>query len=93
MTFDQFRWYMDGARHARDALLFGIVGIFVLGILFGPLALSQAKKAEAYGADATAGKVLGWVAIGWFCLTVLFFIGYFALFFIIFSQALHRQGA
>ena len=44
--------------------IFGILGILLLPIVFGPLALWQAKKAERLGASATAGKVLGWISIG-----------------------------
>src|SRR5687767_4227442 len=93
MTFGQFRWYMEGVQHARDATLFGVLGILTLGIVFGPLALSQAKKAAAYGIDATTGRVLGWIAIGWFCLIALFFIAYLIFFFNFFMQAIQqRQG-
>lgn len=93
MTFGQFRWYMEGVQHARDSVLFGVLGILTLGIVFGPLALSQAKKAELYGIDAKTGRVLGWIAIAWFCLGALFFIAYLIFFFAFFVQAIqHRQG-
>jgi hypothetical protein len=93
LTFGQFRWYMEGVQHARNAVLFGVLGILTLGIVFGPLALSQCRKAEAYGIDARTGRVLGWIAIGWFCLGVLFFIAYVIFFLIFFVQAIqHRQG-
>lgn len=92
LTFGQFRYYMQGLQHARDAVLLGALGIFTLGVVFGPLALSQAKKAEAYGADATNGKVLAWIAIGWFCLQALFFLAYLVFFFTVVLQLLRRQG-
>jgi len=48
---------------ATLSLVFGILGVLLLPIVFGPLALWQAKKAEQLGKPATAGKVLGWIAI------------------------------
>lgn len=51
----------EAKKAKRDALLFGIVGLFFLGIVCGPLAIAQAKKAEKLGERATAGKILGWI--------------------------------
>lgn len=79
VTMGQLRWYMEGMRHARLATIFGILAIFSLGILFGPLAIDRAKKAEAFGVAAREGRVLGWVGIGLFILWVVFFIIYVAL--------------
>jgi uncharacterized Tic20 family protein len=54
---------VQGARHARNAIIFGFVGVLVgLGLIFGPLALWQAKKAERYGSPTVFGSVLGWIA-------------------------------
>lgn len=53
---------VDADKASQWSLVFGIIGLFVLGIVFGPLALVQANKAEKLGAAATAGKVLGWIA-------------------------------
>lgn len=50
-----------GQKHAQNALIFGIVGLFFLGIVFGPLAIVNAKKAEALNIPASGGKVLGWI--------------------------------
>lgn len=83
VTMGQLRWYMEGMRHARLASVFGVLGIFSLGAIFGPLAISQAKKAEALGVPASEGRVLGWVGIGLFILWVVFFIVYLALIFTI----------
>ena len=79
VTMGQLRWYMEGMRHARLATLFGILAIFTLGALFGPLAIARSKKAEAFGVPAPEGRVLGWVGIGLFILWVVFFIVYLAL--------------
>lgn len=51
----------DPARAAQLSLVFGILSLVLIGIVFGPLAIWQAGKAERAGADATAGKVLGWI--------------------------------
>lgn len=51
----------EGESKAKLSLILGIVGLFVFGIILGPIAIIQAGKAEALGVSATAGKVLGWV--------------------------------
>ncbi|NUP73731.1 MAG: hypothetical protein HOQ07_03645 [Sinomonas sp.] len=76
LTYGQFRWFMQGNQHARDAVLLGVVGLISWGIVFGPLALIEAKKAQAFGVDAKAGRILGWIAIGIFALWVLFALLY-----------------
>lgn len=59
--------------HALLSLIFGIVGFFVLGIVFGPLAIWQSNEfTRDFAADNTergkdmalAGKVLGWIVTG-----------------------------
>ncbi|WP_052436650.1 DUF4190 domain-containing protein [Georgenia sp. SUBG003] len=59
--------YDSSSQEANSAatlsLVFGILGVVLLPIVFGPLALWQAKKAERLGKPATAGKVLGWISI------------------------------
>ncbi|MEA5457356.1 hypothetical protein SPF06_21790 [Sinomonas sp. JGH33] len=95
LTFGQFRWYMQGTQHARDAVMFGLVGLVSLGIVFGPLALIEAKKAQAFGVDARAGRILGWIAIGLFALGILFVIFYFVFIFAVLYplvQHLPRSG-
>jgi hypothetical protein len=72
---------MEGMRHARLATVFGVLSIVSLGILFGPLAIGRAKKAEAFGVPAPEGRVLGWVGIGLFTVGTVFFVGYMALIF------------
>ncbi|HYH77440.1 MAG TPA: hypothetical protein VD841_08095 [Arthrobacter sp.] len=42
-------------------MIYGVIGFFFLGIVFGPLAISNANKAEALHHSATLGKVLGWI--------------------------------
>jgi vacuolar-type H+-ATPase subunit I/STV1 len=71
--------YLAGKKVAETSLLFGILGLFVLGFVFGPLAIINANKAERMGFPATAGKVLGWIASGLSALgvviTVLILVG------------------
>ncbi|MFI7744270.1 hypothetical protein [Kocuria rhizosphaericola] len=51
----------QGENHKRNSVILGVVGLFIFGIVLGPLALWQASKAEALGVKSTAGKVLGWI--------------------------------
>lgn len=51
----------EGAKKAKLSLILGIVGLFVFGIVLGPIAIVQANRAESLGAKATGGKVLGWI--------------------------------
>lgn len=66
------RDYMQGMSHRSTSTIFGVIGLFVLGIVFGPLALVQTNKAEALGVKATAGKVLGWISVGFAILWLIF---------------------
>ena len=48
---------------ATTAMILGIVGLVSgFGVILGPIALVQAGKAAEGGADATAGRILGWVS-------------------------------
>ncbi len=49
----------EAGKAKTTSLVFGIIGLFIFGIILGPLAIMQANKAERFGARATAGKVLG----------------------------------
>lgn len=62
----------EGRQAAENALLFGILGIVLgLGVVFGPLALWQAGRANRLGVEATAGRVLGWVGLALGAVAVL----------------------
>lgn len=67
---------MQGQKHAQMSLVFGIVGLFFMGIIFGPLAIIQAKKAEKFNTASTIGKVLGWVTTIW---AILLTLGFFLI--------------
>lgn len=71
----------EGGRHAQTSLILGIVGLIFLplAIIFGPLAIGQAKKAERWGVPATLGKTVGWIATLLWILG-LCFVGIAALF-------------
>lgn len=71
--------YFQGQKLKETSLIFGIVGLFFLGIVFGPLAISKASKAESLGVPATAGKVLGWIDTVGSGIVVLFFLASFGL--------------
>jgi uncharacterized Tic20 family protein len=67
----------EGAKAAQLSLIFGIVGLFALGLVFGPLALIQARKAERHNTPATAGKVLGWISTIWGLLVIVLLVLFF----------------
>ncbi|WP_052273921.1 MULTISPECIES: DUF4190 domain-containing protein [Arthrobacter] len=62
---------MEGEKAAQLSLILGLVGFFVAGIILGPLAIWQARKAERLGVPATAGKVLGWIVTALYALAIL----------------------
>lgn len=71
--------FFHGSKFKEKSVIFGVIGFFFFGIIFGPLAISNANKAEALHHSATLGKVLGWIdtigGIIWILVWVLFFIG------------------
>lgn len=70
---------MDGMRAKDNAVMYGLLGFFFLGIIFGPMALLSARKAEKHYGPATFGKVLGWldilISIPWIWALVAFLNG------------------
>lgn len=95
VTMGQLRWYMEGMRQARLAAVFGVLAVVSFGVVFGPLALARAKRAEALGVPATEGRVLGWVGIGLFVLWVAVMVFYVAVVFALVGNLPHsgRVGA
>lgn len=53
----------EGDKQAKQSLYLAIIGVFVMGIFFGFLAVLYAHRAEKMGVLATAGKVLGYIDI------------------------------
>ncbi|MDQ0866902.1 hypothetical protein [Arthrobacter globiformis] len=39
--------FFHGSKFKEKSVIFGVIGFFFLGIVFGPLAISNARKAEA----------------------------------------------
>jgi hypothetical protein len=66
---------LEGSAYKSKATMFAIIGIFVLGFVFGPLAILNAGRAEALNVRATFGKVAGWivtvVSFSWLLLIIL----------------------
>ena len=52
---------LQGAQHAQTSMILGILSLFFIGIILGPIAISKAKKAEQLHTAATVGKVTGWI--------------------------------
>ena len=71
--------FFQGSKFKEKSVIFGVIGFFFLGIVFGPLAISNANKAEALHHSATLGKVLGWIdtiaSIFWILMFVLMIVG------------------
>lgn len=63
-----------GAKAAKLAMIFGIIGIFVFPYVFGPMAIWQSRKAEGAGTKGTVGLVLGIVDLGLAALSIVFFL-------------------
>lgn len=53
----------EGERLAREAWEYGLVGIFTLGLLFGPWAIYKAYKATRLRVSAIVGFIMGSMAI------------------------------
>ena len=71
------------AKTATNALIGGIVGFFICGIILGPYAISKAREAKkvlqpgdpGYG-TAQAAEVVGWIAVvGWALVILVQIIG------------------
>lgn len=70
---------------ANKSLLFGLLGLFCCGPIFGPLAIHYANQAEVsitlddsgatYGSTHKTGRVLGYVAIGLWVLSLILRLG------------------
>lgn len=73
----QHQYPVQGNQEGKSAstlsMVFGILGVIVLPLIFAPLALWQASKAEKLGTTATAGKVLGYIGLAFCAFQVLYF--------------------
>lgn len=66
---------LEGEKLAHEAVIYGVVGIFTFGILFGPWAIMKAAKAKKCRVNATAGLITGIIAI-LVNLSVLSYLGF-----------------
>lgn len=57
----EFRRF-EGEKAAHAAVTLGAVGLVVLGLVFGPWALTKVWQAEGLGVRTTLGELLGWFA-------------------------------
>lgn len=49
----------QGQKYRRNSIIVGVIGLFLFGFAMGFVAIMMARRAEAAGFKATAGKVLG----------------------------------
>lgn len=69
-----------GYSLAQTSMVLGILSLFVVGVILGPIALMKAHEAERdYGVQATVGKVTGLIGLIFGALQVLAVVGYFLL--------------
>jgi len=61
----------NGSTYATLSIVAAAIGIFVLGIILGPVSIFLATKAEKLGTRATVGKIMGWVVTGLSAVVVL----------------------
>jgi len=53
---------LEGAQLAQTSMILGILSLFIVGIILGPIAIVKANRAEReFHASATVGKVTGWI--------------------------------
>jgi uncharacterized membrane protein (DUF485 family) len=66
--------FHEGRKYRRNSIIIGVIGLFLFGIAAGVVAFIMARRAEANGVKATAGKVLGVLDVlgGIIVLTVYF---------------------
>ncbi len=77
---------LTGKRHSQRALAFGVLSLFLsplvlFPLVFGPLALRQAKKSERFGEPANGGRLLAWVGLLIGALSTAMFILFFSYFY------------
>lgn len=51
-----------GTRAATQAVVLGLIGMLVFGVILGPLALLRAEQAARCGVRSHRGEILGWIA-------------------------------
>ncbi len=65
----------EGAQLAQTSMVLGILSLFFVGLILGPIAIVKANKAEReFNTSATVGKVTGWIGTILSGITFLFFV-------------------
>lgn len=77
---------LEGEKLAKTSTIFGIVSLFFLGLILGPIAIVKAARAEKFGVDSTVGKVTGWLGTIWGVLYILLVIIYSIFFSALFAN-------
>jgi hypothetical protein len=49
----------QGQKYRRTSIIIGVIGLFLFGLAAGVVAFIMARRSEAAGVKATAGKALG----------------------------------
>lgn len=75
----------QGEKLAQTSMILGIISIFFAGIILGPLAIHKASQAEKLNADATVGKITGWIGTILAALSLLWVI--FMVFIVVVANA------
>lgn len=78
----QFPMYQQnpGVSIAQTSMILGILSLFVVGVVLGPIAMIKANEAERmYGVPSTVGKVTGLIGLILGALQVIVLIGYIAM--------------
>ena len=65
---------MRGQQLAQTSMILGILSLFILGVILGPIAIVKAKQAERLNTAATVGKVTGWIGTILGVLAVISFV-------------------
>ncbi len=66
----------QGQSLAQTSMILGILSLFVVGFVLGPIAIVKAKRAEELGGDAKVGKITGWIGAVLGVLGLILFIIY-----------------
>lgn len=77
---------LQGQQLSQTSMILGILSLFVVGIILGPIAISKAKKAEQLHVAATVGKVTGWIGTIFGILSIIWFV-----FFIVAAMASYNS--
>lgn len=78
---------LEGEKLAKTSTILGIVSIYCVGLILGPMAIVKAAKAEKLGVDSTVGKVTGWLGVIFGAITIVISILYFFIFAALFAAA------